>query len=81
MWPSTPESIRSNTTGLEMDKRELNRYKQVLLAKRGELSVKNANGESPVPAAGGWHGDPIDQATAMPKQSSRFVCIKLTAVY
>ena len=47
-----------------MDRRELDQYKQVLLAKRGELSVKNANGESPVPAAGGWHGDPVDQATA-----------------
>jgi DnaK suppressor protein len=47
-----------------MDRRELDRYKQVLLAKRGELSVRNVNGGTLVPAAGGWHGDPVDQATA-----------------
>ena len=47
-----------------MDRRELERYKQVLLAKRGELSVKNADGESLIPAAGGWESDPVDQATA-----------------
>ena len=47
-----------------MDRRELDRYKQVLLAKWGELSVKNAVGESPLPAAGSWNGDPADQATA-----------------
>ena len=47
-----------------MDRRELDRYKQVLLAKRDELSVKNANGESLIPAAGGWESDPVDQATA-----------------
>jgi DnaK suppressor protein len=51
-------------TGLEMDRRELDRYKYVLLAKRGELSVQNADGESRVPAAGGWDGDPADQANA-----------------
>jgi DnaK suppressor protein len=47
-----------------MDRRELDRYKRVLLAKRGELSVKNADGESRVPAAGGWDGDQADHATA-----------------
>ena len=47
-----------------MDRRELDRYKWVLLAKRSELSVKNAEAESPIPAAGGWEGDPVDQATA-----------------
>jgi DnaK suppressor protein len=47
-----------------MNRTELDRYKRLLLAKRGELSVKNADGESPVPAAGGWDGDPADQATA-----------------
>ena len=47
-----------------MDRRELERYKQVLLAKRGELSVKNADGESLIPAAGGWESDPVDRATA-----------------
>lgn len=47
-----------------MDRRELGRYKRVLLAKRDELSVKSAEAESPIPAAGGWEGDPVDQATA-----------------
>lgn len=47
-----------------MDRRELDRYKGLLLSKRGELSVKNADGQSPVPAAGGWDGDPADQANA-----------------
>jgi len=47
-----------------MDRREFDRYKRVLLAKRGELSVKNADGETPVPAAGGRDGDPADQASA-----------------
>jgi DnaK suppressor protein len=47
-----------------MDRRELDRYKRVLLAKRGELSVKNAGGENHVPAAGGRDGDQADQATA-----------------
>jgi RNA polymerase-binding transcription factor len=53
-----------NEAGLEMDRRELDRYRKVLLAKRDELSVKIANGESPVPAAGGGDGDPTDRATA-----------------
>ena len=47
-----------------MDRRELDRYKQVLLAKRGELSVMIADGESPVPTAGARDGDPTDRATA-----------------
>lgn len=47
-----------------MDRRELDRYKRLLLAKRDGLSLKNAEGESPIPAAGGWEGDPIDRAAA-----------------
>jgi len=47
-----------------MDKKELDRYKRLLLAKRCELAVKNGDGESRVPAAGGWDGDPADQASA-----------------
>lgn len=47
-----------------MDRRELDHYKRELLAKRGELSVKNAEAESLIPAAGGWEGDPADQASA-----------------
>ena len=47
-----------------MDRRELDRYKRALLEKRGQLSVENADAGSPVPAAGGWEGDPVDQANA-----------------
>jgi DnaK suppressor protein len=48
-----------------MNRRELDRYKRSLLAKRGELFVENADaGSSPIPAAGGWEGDPVDQANA-----------------
>jgi DnaK suppressor protein len=47
-----------------MDRRELDRYKWMLLAKRDELSIKNAAAESPIPAAGGREGDPADQANA-----------------
>jgi DnaK suppressor protein len=47
-----------------MDRRELDRYKRALLEKRGELAVDNAGDGIPVPAAGGWDGDPVDQANA-----------------
>jgi len=47
-----------------MDRRNLDRYKQLLLEKRGEMSVTIAEAESPIPAAGGLRGDPVDQANA-----------------
>jgi DnaK suppressor protein len=47
-----------------MDRRELDQYKRTLLARRDELSIKNTAAESPIPAAGGWEGDPSDQANA-----------------
>ena len=47
-----------------MDRRELDRYKRMLLAKQEGLSLKNDKGESPIPAAGGWEGDPVDRATS-----------------
>jgi DnaK suppressor protein len=47
-----------------MDKRNLDRYKRLLLEKRSEISIARAEAESPVPAAGGWEGDQIDQANA-----------------
>jgi RNA polymerase-binding transcription factor DksA len=43
---------------------ELDRYKRALLEKRGELSIASAEAESPIPAAGGQQGDPVDQANA-----------------
>lgn len=42
----------------------LQRYKQLLLEKQWELSSAKPNAETPVPQAGGWRGDIIDQANA-----------------
>ena len=47
-----------------MNRRDLDRYKRVLLEKRDEMSVTIAGAESPIPAAGGHRGDPVDQANA-----------------
>ena len=47
-----------------MDRKDLDRYKRVLLKRRGEMSVTSSEAESPVPAAGRQQGDPIDQANA-----------------
>jgi DnaK suppressor protein len=47
-----------------MDRKNLDRYKRILLEKRGEISIASAEADSPVPAAGGWEGDPVDQANA-----------------
>jgi len=47
-----------------MDRKNLDRYKRVFLEKRGEMSVTTAEAESPIPAAGGLRGDPVDQANA-----------------
>jgi DnaK suppressor protein len=47
-----------------MNKRDLDRYKRMLLERRSEMSVTSAEAESPIPAAGGHRGDPVDQASA-----------------
>jgi hypothetical protein len=47
-----------------MNRRDLDRYKRMLLEKRGEMSVTSAEAESPIPAAGGHRGDTVDQANA-----------------
>jgi RNA polymerase-binding transcription factor DksA len=47
-----------------MDRKNLDRYKRILLEKQGELSIARTEAESPIPAAGGWEGDLIDQANA-----------------
>jgi DnaK suppressor protein len=47
-----------------MDRKNLDRYRRILLEKRGEMSLTSAEAESPVPAAGGQRGDPVDQANA-----------------
>ena len=54
----------SNARESEMDRRNLDRYKRVLLEKRGEMSVTSTEASSPIPAAGGHRGDPVDQANA-----------------
>jgi DnaK suppressor protein len=54
----------SNARKSEMDRRNLDRYKRVLLEKRGEMSVTSTEASSPIPAAGGHRGDPVDQANA-----------------
>jgi DnaK suppressor protein len=43
---------------------DLHRYERLLLEKRGELSSALGEAQSRVPAAGGLHGDYMDQATA-----------------
>ena len=43
---------------------DLQRYKRLLLEKRGELSSALGEAQSRVPAAGGWEGDVADQANA-----------------
>jgi DnaK suppressor protein len=47
-----------------MNARDLNRYKELLLAKRRELTTARAGTESPAPSAGGDKGDLVDHATA-----------------
>lgn len=47
-----------------MNARDVQRYKQLLLAKLEELSAARAEAAALVPAAGGWQGDVIDQANA-----------------
>jgi len=42
----------------------LQRYKRLLLAKRQELSASALEASAPVPSAGGWQGDLVDQASA-----------------
>ncbi len=43
---------------------DLQHYKRLLLAKQDELSATRSGAETLVPEAGGWHGDPVDQANA-----------------
>jgi DnaK suppressor protein len=47
-----------------MNRKDLDRYKRVLLEKRGEVSIASAEVESPIPAAGRQQGDLVDQANA-----------------
>ena len=47
-----------------MKRRDLDRSKRVLVEKRDEISVTIAGAESPIPAAGGYRGDTVDQANA-----------------
>ena len=47
-----------------MNRKDLDRYKRVLLERRGEMSIASAEAESPIPAAGHQQGDHVDQANA-----------------
>jgi DnaK suppressor protein len=47
-----------------MNAKNTDRYRRILLAKRSELSSSSTGAESPIPPAGGWQGDLIDQANA-----------------
>ena len=47
-----------------MDQKELEQYKQLLRAKREELSTAWKGREEISPSAGHQHGDPADQASA-----------------
>lgn len=63
-----------------MDRRELDRYKYVLLAKRGELSVQNADGEVGFQLQEAGMVIRPTKPMLMPKQSCRSSCIKLMVV-
>ena len=56
----SPRRIRTPVRGVT----GLQRYKRLLLAKRHELSASVPEASTPVPAAGGWRGDLMDQANA-----------------
>ena len=47
-----------------MNARDLSRYKELLLAKRRELTTSRAATESPAPSSGGDKGDLVDHAAA-----------------
>ena len=47
-----------------MNARELDRYKELLLAKRRELTTARAGTEGPAPASGADEGDLVDHAAA-----------------
>ena len=47
-----------------MNATELNRYKELLLAKRRELTTARGGTESPAPSSGGDKGDVVDHAAA-----------------
>jgi len=44
--------------------RDLDWYKQLLLAKLEELSARRDGAETPIPRAGSGHGDLVDQANS-----------------
>jgi DnaK suppressor protein len=47
-----------------MNVRDLNRYKELLLAKRRELTTARVGTASPAPSSGGDKGDLVDHAAA-----------------
>jgi DnaK suppressor protein len=47
-----------------MNAKNSDRYRRMLVAKKRELSISSTGAESPIPSAGGWQGDLVDQANA-----------------
>jgi DnaK suppressor protein len=47
-----------------MNPKDLNRYKELLMAKRRELTTARVGTESPAPSSGGDKGDLVDHAAA-----------------
>lgn len=43
---------------------DLQRYKKLLLEKQREVTPARSDSQPWLPAAGGWEGDPVDQANA-----------------
>ncbi len=56
--------MRRRVGGLVRGVRGLQRYKRLLLAMREALSPSALEASAPVPAAGSWQGDLMDQANA-----------------
>ena len=61
-----------------MNAKNSDRYRRMLLAKKRELSISSTGAESPLPSAGGWQGDLVDQANADTEADLQISCIKPT---
>jgi len=58
------QSKRAEEAGYGVEQKELQRYKELLEAKRKELSSAWRGRDELAPSAGHLHGDPADQASA-----------------
>jgi DnaK suppressor protein len=60
MRPKQESSLKGTSVGPG----DLQRYQELLLRKQRELLSEKPEGATPVPQAGGWQGDIVDQANA-----------------